>query len=293
MSVQDFTYNGDSLEVNDEMKSSFDENGYVIIRNLLNKDEINKIEKTILEGGLLKHAYKIPDKDGRSPIIALWQHPGHDVTGMMTRCERVVTTAEKLLGVEELYHYHAKVLIKEPEVGGKFEWHQDYGYWYNYCLRPDMMAVFVAVDECTQENGGLMVLRGTHKCGRIDHGKTGGQQGADMDRVELMKKYYTLDNVDLNPGDVLFFHSNLLHGSGQNNSKKRRIAINVSYNEKSNSPVKPDICPVYTKLEKVPDTAILECKNYTDFTGKNFIERGEDKQVDFADQTQSYNVYDK
>ncbi|XP_045193354.2 L-proline trans-4-hydroxylase-like [Mercenaria mercenaria] len=284
----DYQFEIGKFRVSENMKKDFDENGYVVIRSLFSKDEVHKIEKTVIEGGMMKHSYKVPDKDGRSPVICLWQHPGNDVTGMMSRCEKVVTTAEKLLGVEELYHYHSKFLIKEPKIGGKFEWHQDYGYWYNYCLRPDMMAVFVAIDECTQENGGLMVLRGSHKCGRIDHGKTGGQQGADLERVELLKKQYELIYVDLQPGDVLFFHCNLLHCSGQNNSEKRRLAFNVSFNEKSNSPVKPDICPEYTKLEKVPDTAILECNNYTDYSGKNFIKRGDDKLVDFADQTQSY-----
>ncbi|XP_060563751.1 L-proline trans-4-hydroxylase-like isoform X2 [Ruditapes philippinarum] len=247
----EYKYDIDNFEVSNDMKKNFDKDGYTLIRNLFSKDEVHKIEKTITEGGMMKHSYM-------------------------------------LLGVEELYHYHCKFLIKEPKVGGSFEWHQDYGYWYNYCLSPDMLAVFIAVDECTQENGGLVVLRGTHKCGRVDHGKTGGQQGADIERVELLKKQYELVNVDLQPGDVLFFHCNLLHCSGPNNSEKRRLAINVSYNEKSNSPVKPDICPEYTKLEKVSDTAILECQNYTDFSGKNFIKRGDDKLVDFADQTSSY-----
>ena len=44
------------------------------------------------------------------------------------------------------------------------------------------------------------VLKGTHKCGRIDHGKTGGQQGADAERVELLKKQYHTVHVDLQPG---------------------------------------------------------------------------------------------
>lgn len=288
MTATDYSYELGNFRVSDNMKRDFDQNGYVIIRNLFNTDEVKKIEKTIIDGGMINYGYKVPDQDGRSPLIGLWKHPGNDVTGMMARCEKVVTTAEKLLGVEELYHYHCKFLIKEPKIGGKFEWHQDYGYWYNYCLRPDMMAVFIAIDECTQENGGLVVLRGTHKCGRIDHGKTGGQQGADIERVELMKKYYDLVNIDLHPGDAIFFHCNLLHCSGPNNSDKRRLGINVSFNEKSNGPVKPDICPEYTKLVKVPDTAVMECSNFTDFSGKNFIKRGEDKLVDFADQTSSY-----
>ena len=52
-------------------------------------------------------------------------------------------------------------------------------------------------------------------------------------------------------GDAIFFHSNVLHYSSHNNSNKRRIAINISYNERYNEPVEPDMCPKYTKLNKV------------------------------------------
>ena len=32
------------------------------------------------------------------------------------------------MGGDELYHYHTKIMMKDPELGGSFEWHQDYGY---------------------------------------------------------------------------------------------------------------------------------------------------------------------
>ena len=46
----------------------------------------------------------------------------------------------------------------QPEKGGAFLWHQDYGYWYqNQCLTPDMGSVFMPVDRCTKENSCLQV----------------------------------------------------------------------------------------------------------------------------------------
>lgn len=52
-------------------------------------------------------------------------------------------------------------------------------------------------------------------------------------------------------GDALFFHSNLLHTSGPNNSDLRRWAFLVAYNTKANNPVIPHHHPQYTPLEKV------------------------------------------
>ena len=43
----------------------------------------------------------------------------------------------ELLLCDEVYHYHHKMVLKEPKVGGAWAWHQDYGYWYdNGCLFP-------------------------------------------------------------------------------------------------------------------------------------------------------------
>jgi hypothetical protein len=44
--------------------------------------------------------------------------------------------------------YHSKVMLKDARVGGPFQWHQDYGYWYHNAVpRPDMLSVMVALDK--------------------------------------------------------------------------------------------------------------------------------------------------
>lgn len=55
----------------------------------------------------------------------------------------------------------------------------------------------------------------------------------------------------------LFFHSNLLHTSGPNNSDLRRWAFLVAYNTKANNPVIPHHHPQYTPLEKVKTIFLL------------------------------------
>lgn len=42
----------------------------------------------------------------------------------------------------EVYHYHSKLTAKDPFEGGAWEWHQDYGYWYNNgCLSPGCLRI--------------------------------------------------------------------------------------------------------------------------------------------------------
>ncbi len=62
----------------------------------------------------------------------------------------------------------------------------------------------------------------------------------------------------MDPGDVLFFHSNLLHRSDQNRSEKPRWAMICCYNAARNDPYKEAHHPRYTPLHKVPDSAIKE-----------------------------------
>ena len=67
--------------------------------------------------------------------------------------------------------------------------------------------------------------------GRVEHQLVGEQAGADLGRVELAKKRYQHHYIEMEPGDVLFFHCNLLHTSDQNKSDMRRWAMITSYNQ--------------------------------------------------------------
>ena len=103
-----------------------------------------------------------------------------------SRCQKVAGTMQALLGGDEIYHYHSKLMMKDPKTGGAHIWHQDYGYWYNNgCLLPEMGSVFIPVDPCTTSNSCLQVLSGSHRMGRINHVLEGQQAGADSERFVI------------------------------------------------------------------------------------------------------------
>jgi ectoine hydroxylase-related dioxygenase (phytanoyl-CoA dioxygenase family) len=166
---------------------------------------------------------------------------------------------QNLLG-DEVYHYHHKMMLKEPKIGGAWEWHQDYGYWYNNgCLFPDMASCLIAVDRATKANGCLQVIPGSHKMGRIEHGQTGDQTGADLQRVEMALERMNLVYCELEPGDAIFFHGNLLHRSDQNTSNDPRWSLICCYNTRHNDPYITDgRHPNYRPLEVWPDERVTE-----------------------------------
>lgn len=109
----------------------------------------------------------------------------------------------------------------------------------------------------------MQVLRGSHLLGRIDHGKTGDQTGADMERVNEALKQLELVYVDLEPGDAVFFHANLLHRSDQNRSDNPRWALICCYNTKHNDPYKESRHPRYSPLLIAEDVAFTDTQSQT------------------------------
>jgi ectoine hydroxylase-related dioxygenase (phytanoyl-CoA dioxygenase family) len=150
------------------------------------------------------------------------------------------------------------MMFKQPRLGGAWEWHQDYGYWYNNgCLYPDMGSCMLAVNQATKQNGCLQVLSGSHKIGRVEHVEIGDQVGADPERVAIAQQQCELVYCELEPGDGLFFHSNLLHRSDQNLSDAPRWSLICCYNTKHNDPYITDgRHPNYSPLEVWPDDRV-------------------------------------
>ncbi|MED6315164.1 MAG: phytanoyl-CoA dioxygenase family protein [Verrucomicrobiota bacterium] len=203
-----------------------------------------------------QNAYDLEDGEGGKAQLVLWNKAGENLWGVIARSERIVNAMESLLG-DEVYHYHSKMSIKQPHIGGAWSWHQDYGYWYqNGCLYPDMASAFIAVDPNTKANGCMQVLKGSHTMGRVEHGRFGDQTGADPERVDAAMKIMELVYVEIEPGDTLFFHSNTLHRSDQNTSDTPRWSLLCCYNTRHNNPYKESHHPFYEPIEKVPNSAI-------------------------------------
>jgi hypothetical protein len=245
--------------ITDQQVRMFHQDGYTLAKGMFDRDEIRLLGLAAHEDQALdQHSFGRADGEGGTVRLSLWNHPGDTIYGMVARCESVVTSAEKLLD-GEVYHYHSKMIMKDAKVGGAWTWHQDYGYWYqNGVLFPLLCSAFLAVDPATKENGCLQVIRGSHHLGRIHHVLTGDQAGADMERVTEALKRLELVHVEMEPGDVLFFHCNLLHRSDQNRSEHPRWSMICCYNAARNNPYKDSHHPRYTPLAKVPDSAVRE-----------------------------------
>jgi ectoine hydroxylase len=245
--------------VSDDQVREYQDKGYVVAKGFFDREEIELLRRAAKEDKQLdQHSFARGDGEGGQVRLSLWNHPGDTIYGMFARCNSIVNSAEKILG-GEVYHYHSKMIMKDAKVGGAWTWHQDYGYWYqNGVLFPLLTSVFIAVDPATKENGCLQLIPYSQNLGRIEHVLTGDQAGADQERVDEILKRLPLEYVEMEPGDALFFHANLLHRSDQNRSDNPRWSMICCYNAARNDPYKEAHHPRYTPLSKVPDSAIKE-----------------------------------
>ena len=243
---------------------TYHHDGFLVLKHFFSESEVDKMYRTALEDDAMrKNALDLNDQTGKKTKLSLWFTPGNDIFGYMARSERVINAVKPLLDSDaSVCHFHSKLMQKEPRVGGAWEWHQDYGYWYkNQFMFPDqLISIMIALTEANKENGCLQVIRGSHKLGRVNHGFAGEQVGADQVMVDNALQTMELVYCQLEPGDALIFHSNLLHRSEANLSDRPRWSVISCYSSQSNLAYAETSTAWKVPVDIVPDEAISTWK---------------------------------
>jgi len=139
---------------------------------------------------------------------------------------RALDLAESLLG-PNLLNTNTVFRIKEPGSRTGYGWHQDAA---RIGTEPGFVILYLSITESTPENGGLMVIPGTHT--RVQpYDLVVNPDGQARRRVARVREVDAGKAVDLalEPGAAAIFSSNLIHGSAPNRSPARRIAILTDY----------------------------------------------------------------
>jgi phytanoyl-CoA hydroxylase len=119
-------------------------------------------------------------------------------------------------------------LNKPPHVDGRHPLHQDLIY---FPFRPAdrIVGVWTALDEITRENGCLVMVPGSHKGETLPHDYPDWEHKnflfVGVQDVDASGRVH----IEMEPGDTVFFHSNIIHGSGLNRTDGLRRAIAVHF----------------------------------------------------------------
>ncbi len=142
----------------------------------------------------------------------------------------------QLLGsrVEMAQAHHNCVMTKNPGFSSVTHWHQDIRYW-SY-QQPELVSVWTALGREHAGNGCLSVLPGTHRS-EFSLAQFDDDIFLRPDHPANAALLATRVNVELDTGDVLFFHCRLLHAAGDNRGSETKFSLVSTYHAADNHPL--------------------------------------------------------
>src|ERR1700709_2312437 len=105
-----------SKKLSDSQIKEYQRDGFLVIKEFCNKQEIDNLYTTAIEDSILtRNALDLSDLSGKKTRLSLWFTPGNDVFGYLTRSEKMVSAVKQLLGDSApVCHFHSKLMQKEP-----------------------------------------------------------------------------------------------------------------------------------------------------------------------------------
>jgi len=156
--------------------------------------------------------------------------------------KRMLDMAGELMGAP-VYIWSSKVNLKAAWCGAVEYYHQDLVYWKDRGYpRDEMLSCMVFLDRHHLRNAALHVFPSSHRSGFIEHQAFININGLSKFMVppstlDRLHREHGLVAIDAQPGDVLFFHTSLVHGSSHNIGPESRMIILSQLNTVGNEPV--------------------------------------------------------
>jgi phytanoyl-CoA hydroxylase len=218
-----------------QQREEYQETGWVLVEGLIPPAVIGEARQVIADvvaaaGEVTDHTdlYDLePGHSRKAPRVRRIKVPHRNLPffGELARLPALVEALQDLLGPGVRLH-GSKINLKSPRYGSPVEWHQDWAFYPH--TNDDVLAVGIMLDECTAENGAMLVVPGTHRGPTFDH-HSGGRFCGAMDPAR--------DGIDLSravpvtgpAGAVSLHHARLVHGSAQNFSDKPRVLLLYEY----------------------------------------------------------------
>ena len=240
----------------DQIKQ-YNQKGYVSPIQALTKNQAQEVKKEI---EFIENKWPNELKNlGRN-----YPHLISPILDNVVRNSNILDAVESIIG-KNILACGTTLFIKEPDERGVVSLHQDAKY---IGLEPhNWVTAWVAITDANENNGCMKMWPGTHKQELKYH-----NEKFDYNSGNLLTRGQTVENVPLEKtesvilteGQMSLHHPRIVHGSGINKSKKRRIGFviqsyigtnvkqvlgkmyvqlvrgkdNFNYHQKTNKPIK-------------------------------------------------------
>ncbi len=113
-------------------------------------------------------------------------------------------------------------MTKMPKESTQTRWHQDIRYWS--FSNSNLVSVWLALGEENSQNGALEFIPKSHNM-KFNTYQFDEKEYFRDDLKENMSLINTKKSINLSKGDVLIFHSKLLHRADKNSTDKPKISF--------------------------------------------------------------------
>jgi ectoine hydroxylase-related dioxygenase (phytanoyl-CoA dioxygenase family) len=203
--------------------------GYLVVRGML--DGATCVQ-------LRDEAFRFASRQRGLAVDTQLVHRSALLRDFVTRGPQVQLAVE-LLGPNVCFT-HQQYIIKHPDAKARTDvpWHQDSGYGR---LEPPLdLTVWIALDDCTLDNGCLWVLPHSERRALLPHSGIGALRGVVVEEPGIA--------LPMRAGDAVLFGGLLLHRSLPNRTDTARVALYLRYCDPS----------VVMIGEGVPDKPVLD-----------------------------------
>ncbi len=240
------------MSSSDQIREKFRENGYSIAKSIISEKEINAVLETIFRiyfkynpSSKLRDLQEPWNSDLFHEEIIKFRKSDPKRFSLLYDSTQTSVSIMELLTSELIAKYSANLLdtknnelcitegmIRMDAPGDKRNiagWHQEISY-----LRNNGLVIWIPLSDITPDLGPLQVCPKSHHEGELkvvqNKNLPGDASTVSVDEVgpEYIAKYSIMD-VEIKKGDVLFFDTELFHRSGVNTSNRMRFSCQVRH----------------------------------------------------------------
>ena len=209
------------------MESEFAKNGHIVIRDLIDADEVASFRPVITR--LVERAKR--DPQGRiddysklfTQVTNIWRLD--DEARAIVFDTRFAAMAAELLGVNSVRLYHDQALFKPPGAA-RTPWHQDRYYWPLDTDRT--ITMWLPLVDVPEEMGPMIFASGSHRAD--DLGDVAISEATDEKLAAMVHdRGWPVVTSPLRAGDATFHSGGTVHSAGANRSAVTREVLTIIY----------------------------------------------------------------
>ena len=202
--------------------NQFFEDGFLVIDDVFSKDEAENLKN--MADIEINKAQKLGELDW--PLHRLCATRSTQFRNLCSD-KRLIEILKPIVG-ENIQLQHSKFAIKQPgEEKGIINWHQDFAFFPH--TNDSLVAIAISLNDVTPENGGMVMIKGSHKEGLLNHRYADGTFAEKCLDEKILTEKERFHWVCPKQGSISIHHCLTAHCSNDNLTSDTRYMVVFEY----------------------------------------------------------------